>query len=422
MSAARRILRWGLLCLFFLCLLLSLDAASKVEDTPDLRTLIQDGVSIDAKAAKAMAEREEKEEQPAEFAVWGQESGKNAENPDLGRSATLDVLMLHGNSRLLLPSGAALLPDDREGCLIDRETGQKLFGSASPVGSVLTYEGTELTVRGVLESGGPLLLVQAQSGVPGTMGRVTLRMQEGVSPQKLMTEFGNRHALEGSWVQLRAYRGLAQAASSLAPAVMLLWALFSLLKTTFSTTSYPIPFLLCLTVSAAFYFLLLWVTGFSLSFSEEFIPSKWSDFDFWGRLWETKKAELLLLVTSRKLAPELNVLMPALQACGFGLCALLLFFPTLRRIKIPNERALWGYLGASFLLAFLGVVVLDNHSLAASRLLWLSPGLFLCFSYFGPRLRQWTKGIDEPPPVEPKPEKHPRPANGTTYRARRFRA
>lgn len=400
MSALRRLTRPAASALFFLCFFLSLSASGGLQNLPDLRTLSL-GAEVTGKAALAMRERERNEERPVSFAVWGQRNGQTAENPDLGRSASLDVVTLCGNSGLLFPASAPLGPKDQEGCLLDRASAQSLFGSSEPIGSALEYGGRTLAVRGVLETDRPLLLIQV---LPETeaLSRVTLSLPEGASAQKLLEEFGNRHALSGSWDSRRAWSSFARFFALLAPFALLLSVVLSLLKTAFSMTEFPVPFLVCLLAAGAVWFLLLWLTEVSFRIPGEFIPGKWSDFSFWSRLWEEKKAEFLLLLTSEKTAFDLDALLPALQALAFGLLALLLFPLSLNRVRPRDSRGLWLWCAFFFLLAFLGVLA-SGGALARDRLLWLCPAAGLCSAFLSRLLARWAAAVKEERPPFPVP-------------------
>ena len=226
--------------------------------------------------------------------------------------------------RQLYSSSAPLLTEDTEGCLLDRTTAQELFGTSKAVGNTLNYQNRILTVRGILEGDAPILLLQALPE-DSDMSRVSLSIPSGTAPHKFLTEFVNRHGLSGQWSSLRFWSELAHAGTLLAPAVLLLSALFSLLKTTFTALEFPLPFLACLLLCGLSWFLLLWLCEFSFQLPEDFIPTKWSDFEFWSRLWKSKGDELVLLLTSEKLGPELPLFLNSLKAIGFGLLAVFLY-------------------------------------------------------------------------------------------------
>lgn len=391
MSALRR-LRDPLFCaLFFLCFSLSLQNARSLQKLPELCTLSFGASSLSGQEAADMAQREREEEMACDFVLWGEKSGQTAENPELGRSAEVKSVLLYGSSSLLFPSTAPLAAGDTEGCLVDSSTAWQLFGSTAPIGSKLEFGGRKLTVRGILDTDRPLLLAEA-AGKERELNYVTLRVPKGVPAGKAREEFAARHGLSGNWDASGTPAALAGTVS-LAPAFLLLLSvLFFLVKTGFSCSEFPVPFGVCLLAAGAVWFLLLWLTEFSFSIPEEYLPGKWSDFDFWGELWTQKKSELLTFLITEKTEFALIRLLPALRACGFGLCALLLFFISLRRLYPVSGKGLWLWCAFSLLLAF-GSSLFLGRDAAGSRLLWLClPAYFSC-RFLASRLAEWAAAI-----------------------------
>ncbi len=402
MTALRR---WScpLLCaLLFFCLALSRSAVKSLEQLPDLYTTFFSGFSLTGNEAQAMAEREKEEQRPAAFTMWKEEKEQSLENPDLNRSASAAVISLSGSSTLLFSSSAPLLPEDTEGCLLDEATAQALFGSPAPVGASLLWRGRALTVRGIVETSRPILLCQAESKEEG-LTRLTLRPPEDVPLREALAEFSSRHGLSGGWVSTHTWKSLAGFFSLLFPFLLFLSLFFSLLKTAFSSTEFPIPFFLSLLMAGAVWFFMLWVTGVSFQIPEEFLPNKWSDFDFWGQLWQQKKEELLRFLMAEKTEFDLCLLLPTLQAFVFGALSVLLFplfltcyskehsdktAATLEKAAVretgPTLR-LWLWCAFSLLLSFLASISLHS-ALAKDRLLWLCFPVYFILSYLSKTL------------------------------------
>lgn len=392
MTALRRWGRPALCALLFLCLALSRSAAKSLESLPSLYTTSLSGFPLTGELAQAMADRETEEQRPASFAVWKEEKEQALENPDLNRSASASVISLSGSSTLLFPSSTPLLAEDTEGCLLDKATAQSLFGSSAPVGAPLSFRGRTLTVRGIVEANRPLLLLRAGPKEEG-LDHLTLHPPEGIPLRDALTEFGSRHGLSGSWAATDTWKGFARFFSLLAPFLFFLSLLFPLLKAAFSTVEFPAPFLFCLLTSGALWFFMLWVTEASFRLPEDFLPNQWSDFDFWGQLWQQKKEELLLFLTMEKTEFDLSLLLPALQALFFGLLGVLLFPLSLGKAKPNTGRGLWLWCAFPFFLSFFASLFLDS-ALAKDRLLWLCLPLYFAFSCFSQALlrtvKKWT--------------------------------
>lgn len=365
--------------LFMLCFALSRSAAIRLEGLADLRILPLEGAGMTGQRAWDMQELEALMTEPLTFAVWGQQDGQTLENPELARSAQATVLLIEGSSGLVLPESAPLLPEDTESCLLDEASALALFGDPAPVGSQLEFAGRRLTVRGIVPGSDALLAVRPLSRDVG-LGYVTLQIPEGLGAQEVLDRFQYRHGVSGLWTAVRGWTGLGQFLSLLPAFVPLLTVVFSLLRRAFSRSEYPLEFIAFLLAAGAVWFAALWICGFSLQVPLEMLPGKWSDFDFWARLFSEKKAELLAFLTGRKTLVHLLFLVPALQAGGLGILAALLFPVTLCRARPSGGRALWMACGALGVFCFFAALFL-SPALARDRCFWLAaPAYLLAFS------------------------------------------
>lgn len=394
MSAFIRGERGVLFLLFFLCLALGRSAALELEGLPDLQILRLEGEALTGQAARELLEQEQTAEYPASAAVWGQVSHQTVENPHLGRSAPVTAVLLQGSSQLLFPASPPLLPEDREGCLIDEATAQALFGSPDPTGCPLQWAGRTLTLRGVIPSGRPLIALQAKEE-DQPLDRLTLQAPEGIPLPQVLGEFQSRHGLSGLWTSTKALSFLAQAGSLLPCFLLLLSLVLSLIKTGFTAWEYPAILLLCLGAAGLLWFLTLWAAGFSLQIPTELLPGKWSDFDFWGELLAQKKSEFLDQLTAGKTELELEILLPLLRAWGWSLGAVLLSPLSFAKTAPKNGRVLWALCGGFAALCFLAAVKIDPL-LARDRVLWICPPLFLGGAYGAKRLKAWVTAQTRP--------------------------
>lgn len=373
--------RWirAVLCgLFFLCFALARSAALELEarDFDNLHTLTL-GWGLTGQDGADMLGREQSQERPSAFVLWGQQEGALAENRGLNRTEVCTQITLWGNSQLLLESTAPLAKDDWTGCLLGRETAMALFGDPAPVGSVVTLSGREMTVRGIVETDRPLVAVMA-GAQDGGLDRVTLRTPEGDHPRLAAEGFAARNGLSGSWSRPGGWVWLARAVSLLPAAVLLLSVMIRCISMAFSPRAGRVRFWCGIALAGALWFVLLWLTEFRFQLPEEMIPNKWSDFDFWGRLFQEKQEELVRGLSAGKTAPELAVILPALRAAGFGLLAAAAA-PLLPR---PASCAgLWIYCAAGALMAFVASLWLDP-ALAHDRALWLAlpAAFFACWA------------------------------------------
>lgn len=385
---------WGRLLLGVLCMAClgwGRSMALRLEALPESRLLVMS--SLTGREARDMLDAEQQGEYPASFALWGQRDAQGVQNPELERYASVNVLLLAGSSSVVYQPDAPLPPDDLNGCLIDPATAQALFGNAQPLGCTLEWNGRALTVRGVLDSGRPLLLAQALDS-DGGLDHISLQPPEGQSVGRVVSEFESRHGLFGTWSNPGSWTGLAGFASLLPVLLALGYVLIKIIKTAFSAGQYPVVFLVCLLAAGAVWWVSLLAAGVSVGIPADMLPSKWSDFEFWGRLFAEKKEELMNLLAASKTEVELAHLLPALLAGGAGLAGSVLAAAVIMKIRPENGLQLWlccaGSLAASFLLSlWLG------GGLARDRALWLAPTLYFGARWLAEKLEEWAAEVTD---------------------------
>lgn len=361
-------LRGGACCLFVLCLALARLPALELDemDLDRLRVLHLYSPLSGLDGAR-IQEEEQMEEHPVPFALWGQQSGIMALNPALGRSAACDVVTLWGNSQLVFPSPLSLPVQETASCLIDCSTAMSLFGSSRPVGSTVSVGGKDYTLRGIVESSQPVVLIPASS-LDKSLTHLSLQVPEGDSPKWAAESFAQRHGLLGEFKEPALPARLGKGLSMLPAAVLLLCAIGQSARAALSYPTGRIRFWVGLALAGALWFLLLWLTDFHFQLPEDMIPNKWSDFDFWGQLLEEKQAELRSSLSRGQTAPELAVLLPVLGAGFWGLLGAVLT-PLLPRPKTALEAWIWCAIEAG--LICMAAVHLDG-GLSRDALLWLA--------------------------------------------------
>ena len=371
-------LRGGACCLFVLCLALARCQALWLDrlGLEGLRVL-RLSRPLSGAQGERMEEDERQEEHPVSFALWGQRSGVMVKNPQLERYAVCEAVSLCGNSQLVFPSAVSLAGGQADSCLIDRATAVKLFGSPRPLGAAVEIGGTKYALCGVFESVQPVVLIPARPQEQ-ELNHVTLRTPQGDPPKQAADSFARRHGLAGELSDPGFLAMLARGLSLLPAAAILLGVVVRGARA--ALCGNWLRLCLGLALAGGFWFLTLWLCGFRFWIPEEMIPNKWSDFDFWGRLFEEKQAQLLDSFTRGQTVFELAVILPLLRAGFWGILGAALT-PLLPQPKTGAQAWIWCVAGA--LLAFMAAVYLGD-GLSGDMVLWaaLPAGLLGRFSTF----------------------------------------
>ena len=226
-------------------------------------------------------------------AAWTGGTKLQTAGAELGTSAQLRVIQAYGDLRAIAPmrllSGSYPVEDDTEGCLLDEASARQLFHSADAIGATISLGKSRYTVRGIVSAYEPMLAVRSANATYenfefSATDHSTARQQVETflyrcnAPQTvILIESGLLARVLNGVVWLcpcvfcaagaieqfriaRSQKGRANTAvpRTLASAVLLAIALAILVKT--------------------FYW------------PQSFLPTKWSNFGFWGDWLEGWKA------------------------------------------------------------------------------------------------------------------------------------
>lgn len=256
--------------------------------------------------AAEIARREIAEDDPTAFCFWGEEPAQTVNCRETGRSAQAAPVLLAGNPGLM---GAGCLAWQK-GCLVDEETARKLFQTTACGGQRLWYKGEEYPVLGTVDALRPTMLLMAEEG--DSLDRLAL----AALPEKgamAGEEFLYRWGLQGEILDFFPFWALIRNLLLLLPGAVLFR-----LSAFLGRKRRPLGILCALGC--------LWLLGQDLVIPAGSLPTRWSDFSFWGKLWEgEKKNALEILFTpmgNSQLQMCLNMVKSGVTAIAAGLTAL----------------------------------------------------------------------------------------------------
>lgn len=227
---------------------------SRLKECEQFALILPEQGALSFADVAAMRKLEEQQEQRREFAVWAQENGVPVQNEDLGRACDVSQVIVCGRTDLVLRASSRLEMGDTGGCLLDRETALRLFGSTDVAGQTLLVNGEKKTVRGLLMDVSGTVVTEAASDAEN-LRYLTVRTQAGASYSALRQDFMARHMLAGRFVQMDILSGIAG------------------------------------------------IFCFRAHIPADMIPTRWSDFSFWRSWRESEREALLLLLLTEKQKP-----------------------------------------------------------------------------------------------------------------------
>ena len=233
---------------------------------------------------------------------------------------------------------------DETGCAVDEAAADALWGSARVVGQAVLWKGKTYYVRGVMKGSGGLLLGQGGEDAEPW-------------PNLLLRLFQRGRALTAAPLLLVCY---------LPPALLGAGTV-------------------------------LWYAGAPWSVPERFIPTRWSDFEFWVRLFSGGMEKLRGYLTLAAVQRDLRYGALAAGCALLSLTALALAVLAAERAGVRTERVLAVRACAVWALTFgIALVFAPFGGVKVERPLWLLPAAWLLSDWCLERHRRfWDRRREE---------------------------
>lgn len=249
------------------------------------------------------SEKEKKEIQ--DIVLYRIEEKYMLSNCDLNRTTEAELVELAGNMQLAagdcLLQGNFVAASDRKGCVLSKETAYQLFGTVKPIGETIWILQAEeerihkvpYEVRGVLNRKDSLCMIQSnRDSYPYIRVKA-----KGVPLSLVKQRLAGLLPGETSWYsESDFYIGIGCFILSL-PLWVLLYQFIrwgrqytGTMKTSVWREVWKCGLVIVGIVLA------FGIVKMSIRFSEDYIPTAWSDFEFWGELFRQKIEMIRILI------------------------------------------------------------------------------------------------------------------------------
>lgn len=316
------------------------------------------------------------------FVGWREESLQSVTNPDLNRTANdLDILLINGSSNLLV-KGSMLFKDDKEGCLIDEETSFKLFGSSNCLGRTIVYNEKSLIVRGILKGTKANMMLQLPEDSNLALKGLTID-GTGLTINKI-EEFKSQFGIQEMAINGGIYYIIAKNIAIIFPILALILILIKIIISIIKSRKKPILVVIYLFMIITSIFIVFKITNIKISIPLDMIPNKWSDFDFWSKMWKQYSEKIQYVMYMKKSGIDIYNIENLLKSVLFSIFTIILFVINLNVIKIKDIKELIINNAISIICTFIAVLIIwtkFNFDVNIT-MLWLIYPLYLCADYF----------------------------------------
>lgn len=279
--------------------------------------------------------------------LWKISKDQSVEAESIKKKADMEVTIFYGNITSAVKAGILqgnfLLNEDKQGCMIDEKGAYSLFGSLDVLGKKVQWQNGAYVIRGIVEGTTGALYVQGheeqlifqnielklKNEKNGTEQAITYLTEKGLpAPEGI---------IDGYFMS-----EIAQAFCYLPAWILFFTIAVRLLKEVWHLRRRPVLFCIGSIFVIVSIILLQLAIDFHISFPEQFIPTKWSDFSFWSsQIQQIKEnVHLLNLLTPRENDVVMKMQMFTCIVTAIGTA--FLFFIIERKIHaLPFEFLMW---------------------------------------------------------------------------------
>ena len=319
------------------------------------------------------------------FTACGSLSSQSFVNPDLGKTLECSLLFISGDSTLLTQTlPGQLFEDDKMACLLSSQAAWELFGEPYVETGLVEYQEKAYTVRGVFNYDEPIVIVPAASLAsqggsayssadeeydlgnddPESEGtvfdRLIIKPAIGAKREEIVQIFENRNGGQESKTDCMTYRRLAQVFAAFIPMLILAVTMYRILRFLVSNRFKPFYALAGIAAFAGMGRIFFAITGIDLALPPDLIPSRWSDFAFWGNKLAALKTSITHILFMSKPEIELAFFEPLTGMAALTLLAAVLFCICMAAGKLQDRRRFFSELLISLGIALLAIFLMRN--------------------------------------------------------------
>lgn len=243
---------------------------------------------------QALEEENKNNKQFQEIILWKQGTIEEIYNPTLKNKVTLPITIVYGSMEATTPMelihGNYVFKRDKYGCVIDTETAYELFQDTNVVGNMIRCNEKEYQIRGIVKTERPVFLRQSIEEDKEEFAQLEFWFKKDLenklqSAKLFLDQYGKgEYAV---FIDGILYRTVVERFSTLPywliSACMIVTARKFIVKRKqrFCFKNMIFIIFILIYILSIYYYI-----GNPFYIPAEWIPTKWSDFEFWTAKWE----------------------------------------------------------------------------------------------------------------------------------------
>lgn len=318
---------------------------------------------------------------PPPLTLWSTHLEQTLSGESDFQTATGTVLEYFGEVSTLLPCSFVngYWPGDSQGCVVDEGIAYTLWGSNDILGASLNWNGNTWYVRGVMKGMDNLVVFPTSENNDASFTGLLISPSEGMKgtydAQQLLSQY---QLPMGMVTDLGLFGWITRTMTTLPTLLLWGWIILALLKRVWDIRHamflliFSLPFLIVVAM------MISWAAGLPWEIPTRFLPTRWSNGDFWSDLG-LAVVEGLLTVFRNTPSPWEAIFWAAFYLCaGISVLAVLFVWFAAKALPPPTISLIfWGSLfwWGSLFLAFMWKQ--NDIFLSLPLSLWILPIVWL---------------------------------------------
>lgn len=352
----------------------------------NVQILYKEGPPLTGREGLFLLEQESQQEESLNVALWGVVKNQTVKFENFNREVSVDLIVVCGDSTLLFTTNYPLREIGPQEILISKDVALKLFGNVFVCGIVITYDGAEYNLRGIIEGAKNTAVIHATRNTEAVLDSAVLEIPSNRGQISTIRAFEMRFWQVSMIFDLIMLRTLASIFTVILPIAMGACLLIRGAKMGLYYRSTPIKCGVLVIVMVLLAWLFLWLIQDLPRIHLDISPSLWSDFGYWGDFLNRNVFTLSHMFQGEWREPERIAITNLGLSMKYGIIATGIFVTFIRNIKVENWAGALFYCSCSILTAFLVIVTSGNNDFSGLASLWWLSSFYLVLSTISVRI------------------------------------
>lgn len=301
------------------------------------------------------------------------------------KKMTVNVIAAFGDCEDIVSSiliaGAFPARSDESGCAVSAGLAFSLWGSTNVIGLPIKVEGKQFYVRGIFEEEEPRLFLQAQAESEERLSNMQLTFTGSGTGERAKQYLSSAGFPEGMILDLTLFAWVLNIIFRLPAIILALGILGRVIRHGKRLWRYSILFTIYL--FTAFGILAgLWFCMDLPKIPSDFIPTMWSDFEFWGNLFEEQGKNLTAWMSTASTFRDIELWIAAFMAVVFSVCASAFAAAAAMLVSIRSyKRMIFSCMAYTMTLCLISFKIASAHSMTFCKAMYLMPDLWICVDF-----------------------------------------